>query len=194
MGGMTTPSNPASPACFSRQAVLRYGTRVLIRVVGPEDRARIVDAFGKLEPDSIYTRFFSPKKALTDAELDYLGSSDYVHYLALAASIGSGDDEILIGGASYSVLRSTDGTRAAEVAFTIEEDYQHQGLAGTLLGLLAGIAREHGITRFDADVLAGNASMLSVFQHSGLPMVTTRAHGVIHVCMDLRQSGDSPKE
>jgi len=178
----------SKPTPFSQQATLRDGTPILIRVVSPQDRQRIVAAFSKLEPDSIYTRFFSMKKELSAAELDFLGSSDFEHYLALAASIGNGADETLIGGASYTVVPSADGARTAEVAFTIEEDYQHQGLASTLLGLLAGIAREHGITRFAAEVLAGNASMLSVFAHSGLPMVTTREHGVIHVEMDLRQS------
>jgi RimJ/RimL family protein N-acetyltransferase len=187
MNGMTTASKPTP---FSQQAVLRDGTPILIRVVSPEDRQRIVAAFGKLEPDSIYTRFFSMKKELSAAELDRVTTTDFEHYLALAASIGSGAGETLIGGASYTVLRSTDGARAAEVAFTIEEDYQRQGLASTLLGLLAGIAREHGITRLEAEVLEGNASMLSVFEHSGLPMVTTRAHGVIHVAMDLRNPGE----
>jgi GNAT superfamily N-acetyltransferase len=87
-------------------------------------------------------------------------------------------------------LPSTDGERAAEVAFTIEEDYHGKGLASMLLGLLAGIAREHGIVRFEAEVLAGNASMLSVFEHSGLPLTSKNDHGVIHVTMDLHNSGE----
>jgi RimJ/RimL family protein N-acetyltransferase len=90
------------------------------------------------------------------------------------------------------VLPSADGARTAEVAFTIEEDYQGQGLASKLLALLADIAREHGITRFVAEVLAGNASMLSVFKRSGLPMTTKNEHGEIHVAMDLRQSAENP--
>lgn len=180
-------TDPGKPTPFSEQTVLRDGTPILIRVVGPQDRARIVDAFGKLEPDSIYTRFFSMKKELSAAELNRVTTTDFEHYLALAASIGTGRDEILIGGASYTVVTSTDGARAAEVAFTIEEDYHGKGLAGKLLALLIGIAREHGITRFDADVLAGNPSMLSVFKHSGLPTVVTSDHGVFHVEMDLRE-------
>ncbi len=59
--------------------------------------------------------------------------------------MGSGADETLIGGASYVALPSADGARAAEVAFTIEEDYQGQGLASKLLALLVDIARQHGI-------------------------------------------------
>lgn len=172
---------------FSRRDVLSDGTPILIRVVVPQDRARIIAAFEKLEPDSIYTRFFTMKKALTDAELDYLSTSDFEHHLALAASIGSGTGETLIGGASYSVLPSSGSARIAEVSFTIEEDYHGKGLAGKLLALLADLAREHGITSFVAETLAGNAPMMSVFKRSGLPMTSKSEHGVIHVEMDLRQ-------
>ena len=98
----------------------------------------------------------------------------------------------MIGGASYVVLPSADGARAAEVAFTIEEDYQGQGLAGKLMAMLAGIARQHGIDRFEADVLAGNAPMLEVFERSGLPLTKTREGGVTHVVMDLRQDSGKP--
>jgi RimJ/RimL family protein N-acetyltransferase len=189
MHGMTRPGKPRP---FSQQTVLRDGTPILIRVLRPEDRAGVVAAFGKLEPDSIYTRFFSMKKELSEAELDHLGSSDFEHYLALVATIDSGADETLIGGASYTVLRSSGSARAAEVSFTIEEDYHGQGLAGKLLELLVGIAREHGIIRFEADVLSGNAPMVSVFAHSGLTMVTTKDDGVTHVVLDLRPSAEHP--
>ena len=76
--------------------------------------------------------------------------------------------------------------RGTEVAFTIEEDYQGQGLAGKLLAAMAAIARRHGITRLVAEVLAGNAAMLSVFQRSSLPMTRKRVEGgVIRVELEL---------
>jgi RimJ/RimL family protein N-acetyltransferase len=171
---------------FSHRSVLRNGAPVLIRVALPEDRDKVVAAFNKLEPDSIYTRFFGMRKQLSPAELDRITASDFVTFVSLAAIVGSGPDEVLIGGASYVVLPSADGARVAEVAFTIEEDYHGQGLAGKLLGGLVGLARQNGIVRFEADVLAGNAAMLSVFERSGLPLTKAREGGVIHVVMDLR--------
>jgi RimJ/RimL family protein N-acetyltransferase len=172
---------------FSQQAVLRNGMPVLIRVAVPADRDLFVAAFGKLEPNSVYTRFFAMRKQLSPAELDRLTASDFVNFVSLAALVGSGSDETLIGGASYVALPSADGARVAEVAFTIEEDYQGQGLAGKLLAGLVGIARQQGMARFEADVLSGNAAMLSVFERSGLPLKKTRDGSVIHVVMDLRQ-------
>jgi RimJ/RimL family protein N-acetyltransferase len=177
---------------FSQQAALRNGTPVLIRVAAAADRDKFVAAFEKLEANSIYTRFFSARKSLSAAELDRLGATDFVNGVTLAALVGSAPDETVIGGASYVALPSGGSTRSAEVAFTIEEDYQGQGLASKLLSTLVGIARQYGIGRFEADVLAGNASMLKVFERSGLPLSKARDGGVIHLVMDLRQDGDKP--
>ena len=54
---------------------------MLIRVALPQDRDRIVAAFNKLESDSIYTRFFSMRKELSDAELDRMTASDFVNFV-----------------------------------------------------------------------------------------------------------------
>lgn len=173
----------ASPP--DREIALRNGTRVQIRVARPDDRDRIVAAFNELEPDSVYTRFFSMRKELTAAELHRVTSTDFTNFVALVAVVGHGADETVIGGATYVALPAGGDTRAAEVAFTIEEDYQGQGLAGQLFPMLADIARQHGIQRFVAEVLAGNAPMLKVFERSGLPLTKTRDGGVTHIVMDL---------
>ena len=174
---------------FTEQTALRNGTPVLIRVAMPQDRERVVAAFAKLEAASIYTRFFSMRKEFSAAELDRFSGSDFVNTLSLAALVGSAPDETMIGGATYVVLPSAGGEKSAEVAFTIEEDYQGQGLAGQLLAMLQRIARQHGISFFEADVLVGNAPMLKVFQRTGLPMKKTTEGGVTHLVIDLRQSG-----
>jgi hypothetical protein len=47
------------------------------------------------------------------------------------------------------------------------------------------IARRNGVAQFEADVLADNASMLKVFQRSGLPIKRTQAHGIVHLTLSL---------
>ena len=175
-----------------REIALRNGTRVQVRVARPDDRDKIVAAFNELEPDSVYTRFFSMRKELTSAELDRLTSTDFSHFVGLLAVVGHGAEETVIGGATYVALPTSNDTRAAEVAFTIEEDYQGQGLAGQLFAMLADIGRQHGIQRFEAEVLAGNAPMLKVFERSGLPLTKARDAGVTHVVMDLAPAGPEP--
>jgi GNAT superfamily N-acetyltransferase len=150
---------------YDRQALLRDGTPVRIRAVRADDDRRLVAAFGKLEPESVYTRFFSFKDRLTPADLERLHAVDGRRGAAIVVTLAA-DEDTLIAGASYTVHPGPDGLPSAEVAFTTEEDYQGKGIARLLLEALAGIARAHGITRLDAEVLAENRAMLRVFERS----------------------------
>jgi RimJ/RimL family protein N-acetyltransferase len=180
--------NSMAPARDYRiEETLRNGTRVVIRAVQPDDRERIAKAFGGLDRETVYTRFFGYKDALSAMDLSPIDTMDFVHDAMLIATIGAGADERVIGSARYVEHGTDDGRRAAEVAFTVEEDYQGQGLAGRLLAHLAAIARAAGIDQFAADVLPGNAPMLAVFARSGLPIRQRRDGGVVHVALMLSQ-------
>jgi len=169
---------------YRRDETLRDGTAITIRAVRPDDRDRIVEAFAKLERDTVYTRFFTYKKALSDAELARLETLDFVNDVILVATIGRDPDEIIIGSARY-VADSAEDARAAEIAFTVEEDYQGRGIAGRLLRHLIAIARESAIARFEADVLETNKPMRSVFARCGVPIRETRDGSVVHVTLTL---------
>jgi RimJ/RimL family protein N-acetyltransferase len=170
---------------FAQAATLRDGRPATIRVMRPDDRERIVAAFGKLDADTIYTRFFSPRREIPASAFERIAAIDFERLAGLVVTIGSGADEAVIGSATYVGSVAGDGAKVAEVAFTIEEDYQRQGLASKLLAALAELARRHGIVRLEADVLSGNAAMLAVFQRSGLPMRRRSEGGVVHLTMDL---------
>ena len=170
---------------FEQAATLRDGRAVIIRLMHPDDKQRLIDAFAKLDRQSIYTRFFSFRNELPQGPLNHIHRIDGVRLAALVVTLGRGEDEIIIGSASYVADTAADGQREAEVAFTIEEDFQGQGLAGRLLDALAGIARRHGISRLKAEVLAGNAPMLAVFQRCRLPMQMRRSAEVVQLTLDL---------
>ena len=137
------------------------------------------EASGRLSPDAIYMRLFTPKKELTEAGLNRLVEVDFEREVALVVTIGTGAQESLIGGGRY--VSANNDRRAAEVAFTVDGRYRGQGIASRLLQHLAAIARGRGITRFEAEVLAENRPMLAVFARSGLAMERRREGGVIHV-------------
>lgn len=187
-------NSPRAAAELHQPVQLRNGLSVLIRPVRADDRQRIVDAFHKLDKSTVYTRFFSAKRELSEADLGRIESSDFVRAVALVATLGEGADEIIIGGGAYTVLARPDEPHephepqmpiTAELSFTIEEDYQGQGLSTMFMDLLTRIARERGVRRFEADVLAGNQPMLKVFERSGLPMHSRVDDGVVHVTLEL---------
>jgi RimJ/RimL family protein N-acetyltransferase len=67
----------------------------------------------------------------------------------------------------------------------VEEDYHGQGIASRILGHLVRIAREKGVSQFEADVLPGNKAMLAVFARSGLPMKKNLEADAFHVSLSL---------
>jgi RimJ/RimL family protein N-acetyltransferase len=167
-------------------ATLKSGLPVTVRGLRPDDRERMAKAVRGLDPQSIYTRLFSHRKDLTEAGLDRIMHVDPEREVVIITTTGSGADEAVVGSGRYVV--TTDAPlRKAEIAFAVEEDYHGQGIAGRLLQALAKVARERGIAVFEADVLAGNPSMLRVFERSGLPMRTRREGGVVHLELTLAQ-------
>ncbi len=171
---------------YAEAIVLRSGRSALLRAIHPDDRDRLAAAFLALEPESIYLRYFSYKRELTPADLDRLCAPDFRQRVVLVVTLGSSPDEIVIGSGGYVVQPAADGQRVAEVAFVVEEDFHGEGIASKLLAVLIDIARQDGVTHFEAEVLARNAPMLQVFAHSGLPMRRTHSDdGVISVSMPL---------
>ena len=167
--------------------VLHDGTAVTFRAARPEDAARIVRAFEGLDRESVYTRFFGYRSGPTPRELARLAGIDFVNEVMLLATTAQRGDEIVIGGARY-VAGGNGGAGSAEVAFTVEEDYQGRGIASRLLGHLATIGRRNGLARFEAFVLPLNRPMLSVFERSGLPMTSRREDDAVHVVLSLQPS------
>jgi len=171
---------------FETTATLKNGLTVRIRAVRPADKAGILEAFGKLDPESIYTRFFRVKESLSDQELKAASEVDFENVVALVVTIESGGKETIIGGGRYSAFDHC-GTRCAEIAFVVEEDYHGLGIAGRILKHLARIAREKGVSRFEAEVVPQNRAMLAVFSRSGLPMKVAQSEGVVHVTLSLNE-------
>lgn len=171
-------------ATYLESGTLKNGTAVRIRAIRAEDKDRLSKAFTNLDSDTIYKRFFRHKTGLSDKELKAATEVDFKNEVALVATIGEGESETIIGGARYAAFDAAGEERDAEVAFTVEEDYHGQGIAGLLLRHLVFIARRQGVTRFEAYVLKGNAAMLRVFSRSGLPMEQMVSGG--EVCVILR--------
>ncbi len=71
---------------------LKNGTPVQIHLLTPEFKADINKGFHKLSAESIYCRFLSPMKNLTDNQLDYLTNIDNVNHFAL----GVGDIMVIL--------------------------------------------------------------------------------------------------
>jgi RimJ/RimL family protein N-acetyltransferase len=169
------------PTNFSVIEILRNGRKVEIRAQRPQDRTHLEAAIARMSDESLYRRFFGPKHHFTEKEAAYFLNIDFVNHTALVAVADENGKEVIIGGGRYVVAEPG----RAEVAFAVVDEYQGQGLAAALMRALATIARQAGLSQMIAEVLAGNAAMLKVFQKSGLKMSTQREGPVVHVTLTL---------
>jgi len=170
-----------NPRDYVAKETLKSGLAVTIRALRPEDRERVAVAVRELDRESIYLRLFSYRRELTDAGLDRIMHFDPASEIVLLATTGEGAAERVIGSGRYVV--SAPGS--AEVAFVVEEDFHGNGIASRLLRHLAIVARGQGIDKFEADVLAENKAMQSVFERTGWPMQKHREGGAVHVALAL---------
>lgn len=164
---------------------LKDRTPVTIRAIRGSDRDGIEAAFKALDRESIYTRFFSYKKILTDAELDRFTEVDFNHVVALVMETRTGDGATIIGGGRYASDMKLHTTQSAELAFLTADDYRGRGIAGLILGHLIEIGRNQGIVQFEADVLSHNKAMLTVFRRTGLSIKQRSDGNVRHLTLSL---------
>jgi GNAT superfamily N-acetyltransferase len=153
-----------APLSEEFHTTLRDDTPVLIRPLGPEDKALLLDGFSRLSEESRIRRFLAPVASLSDAMLAYLTEVDGVDHFAWVA-VHADHPALGLGVARY--VRMRDEPTVAEAAITIVDEYQGRGLGTVLLGLLAARARTNGITSFRAYVLEENAPMLDLLEEVG---------------------------
>jgi nucleotide-binding universal stress UspA family protein/GNAT superfamily N-acetyltransferase len=144
-----------------RPITLRDGSRIVIRPIEPGDREGLREGFERLSPESRYRRFFSPVPRLSERHLDYLTQVDHHDHEALVAVEADGDAGV---GVARYVRTAPD---EAEPAMAVTDDWQGRGVGGRLLDELANRAREEGIARFRAPVLAGNREALGLLRRLG---------------------------
>ncbi|MEY2523865.1 MAG: hypothetical protein QOJ66_2430, partial [Ilumatobacteraceae bacterium] len=179
---------PDAVAIYPRQwesdVVLSDGGTAHIRPIRPDDVEQLRALHGRLSPQSIYFRFFSPIPKIPEPQLHHLAEVDYRDRFALVAEL----DGVVVAVVRYD--RGDDDDDAAEVAFVVEDGQQRRGLATVMLEHLAAVARSNGIERFVAETLPDNRAMMDVFRHAGFAVTSKFDSGVISVSFPLAPSAD----
>jgi GNAT superfamily N-acetyltransferase len=163
---------------------LRDGQSIVVRPIGPGDRETLAAGMRELSPESRYRRFLSPTEELSQAELSYLTEVDHHdHEALLAEERGTGAG---IGVARFIRL---EDPQVAEIALAVTDAWQGRGVGTILLQRLTDRAREEGIARFSAEVLAENATMLHMVRELGSVQQTDSRHGAVQVEVELPEEG-----
>ena len=109
--------------------------------------------FFRLSPETLYRRFHSPIVRLEQTHPERLLEIDHHNREAVVAVL---DDEI-VGVARY--VRQP-GAETSEVAVVVADDWQRQGLATRMCGVLGELAATAGVRQFNLNMQADNQAVL----------------------------------
>ena len=158
-------------------------SKVQLRPIMPQDEPLLHDAVAAMSERTVYFRFFSPIKRMSDALAHRLAVVDYHDRFAIVATSNKHPGkERIVGVARYDRAPQTD---VAEVAVAVIDEFQRRGLGGVLLAELARVARLHGIRSFQLIVLPENREMLGLLRKMGWIHQARLAGGVYEISFEL---------
>jgi acetate---CoA ligase (ADP-forming) len=165
-----------------RDVILRDGTTLRLRPPAAVDEEGLLAFFSGLSDESIYTRFHGFPSVTTELVAPVL-DPDWDERGALIGTLG----ERVVAVANYVRLRDP---LSAEVAFTVADEIQGQGVGTRLLEQLADLAGDAGIESFVAEVMASNRPMLRVFEDAGFSVTRVLEPGGVEVRLSIVPTGE----
>jgi len=136
----------------------------LVRPLHPSDMRTIQEFFYSHDEQTVRLRYGYHRDSMSGESAYKLAAVDQRKDLALGIfEEVKGRQELRAIGRYYL---DDDGKRA-EVAFVVHESSRKLGMAGFLLGALAGIAKRRSIKTFWASVLPENNAMSGLFIAAG---------------------------
>ena len=162
---------------------LRDRSKVQLRQIAAEDEPLLHDAVAAMSERTVYFRFFSPIKRMSDAMAHRLAVVDYHDRFAIVATSNKPTGkERIVGVARYDRAPQTD---VAEVAVAVIDEFQRRGLGSVLLAELARVARSNDIRTFQLIVLPENREMLGLLRKMGWIHQAKLAGGVYEISFEL---------
>jgi CRP-like cAMP-binding protein len=164
----------------------RDDAELMLRPVLPGDTERVAHSPVRLSPETLYRRFLSVR-APTKALLAYLFEVDYVDHFVWVVTDGA--DGPVVADARF--VRDEEDPAAAEIAFTVADDYQGRGIGTVLFAALAVAARADGVERFHVRVLSDNLPARAMLDRLQAPWVREEP-GIVVATIDVPQPEDLP--
>jgi acetyltransferase len=175
------------PAQYISRWRMKDGTQVLLRPVRPEDEPAMARFHQTLSDQSVYLRYFHMEKLSARVAHERLMRKCFIDYdreIALVAELASqtnGGQEIIGVGRLTRLL----GTRDAEVAVLVTDQYQHGGLGAELLARLIQVARDEKLDRIVATILLENMAMRALVSRSGFHVLGKADAGVVQAVLSI---------
>ena len=163
-------------------AVLKDGTRVLLRPIKPEDEPLWKEMLASCSPETICARFrpvFQWKRHEIATRYCFI---DYDREIAIVAEREAGGARQLLG---VGRLVADPDHETVEYAVLVADAWQNRGLGGVLTDYCYEIAQHWGLKRIVAETDPVNHRMIALFRNRGYALRADAAGEVVEVVKDL---------
>lgn len=140
--------------------------RFHVRPIKPADKELLQQGFKELSTRSKYLRFFALRSDLNNSQLSYFTEVDGVNHVAWGILDVSQKEPKPVGIGRFVKLKNEPNT--AEVAITVVDAYQRQGMGHMLFAVLNIVAAHVGIQKLRYCVLRENAFVLKSLSRFGI--------------------------
>ena len=149
-------------ATLTHHYVLHDGTRVLMRVLRPDDARYYPEFIAHLTLEDLRLRFFAPVRHFSHAFLARLTQLDYARAMAFVALDEASGEPI-----GVVRLHADSNYEQAEYAVLVRSDLKGRGIGWMLMELMIRYGRSENLRRIEGQVLQENTSMLDMCREIG---------------------------
>lgn len=173
------------PSELETYRTTKNGLKFFLRPVKISDEPLLKEFIYSLSEETMYKRFISRRKDMPHEMLqDLFVVIDYTKEMVILATLKEEEKETVIGMGQYVL---NEGTRTADIALVVRDDYQNQGVGSKIVSYLAYLARRQGILGFTAEVLPDNVQILRLVEKVGFDLKKTFAAGVYMLKVGFRE-------
>ena len=136
------------------------GTEVVVRSVNSLDKPLFIQGLSELSSKSKYFRFNTASFSFNTVNLKYLTEMNHIDHVAIGAGLRMGEEAVIKGVGIGRYVRIKGRPEEAELALTVADAYQRQGVGTILLAGLSRCAEQQGVRYFVAHVHASRRGLI----------------------------------
>lgn len=142
----------------------KEGRKIWVRSLMSGDGPFLVSLFDHMTPESRYRRFNQsldhvPKNRIWQEAESIAQADPQSHRGLIAFANHPREEHVPVGVVRIVALNENE----AELAISIRDDYQNQGIGSKLVRLMTAEAQQHGFRKIVADIQNENEAILNVF-------------------------------
>lgn len=155
------------PSEYTTEYVMQNGKKAILRAIKPEDEMMEKEMFSNFSERTQRFRFFQLIKDISHEQLVRYTQIDYDREIAIIAEIEEDGKKKMAG---VVRLIADQYNETAEFAIVVADPWQNLGLGNKFTDYIHEIAKERGIQKITANILATNHIMLHMFKTRGFKM------------------------